>query len=261
MFSVGAAVVLIILTVLAFIVMKIFFSVKQIEVKGDAGWTVDELIEASDIKEGDLMLFVNSGKAQKAVLKKFRMIESVSIEREMPDKIIFTVKKERPLFWSANGEYALSGDKGTSYTVVSESEKIIDIFPTLEEMRERYGVLPEVMMPEARYAVLGEKIGYREEGDSLYIPGLIKAVKASFFDGDDLLFDLRVRFDIVIYSGIADDGKAKYELRFGNYKRYEEKIRLAQSIAKEKLDASFKGVISVETSGNDPVKEAYARAR
>ena len=125
----------------------------------------------------------------------------------------------------------------------------------------RFKKVRYVRMPELLYASQGKRIEYNDPGDSDYIPELLALLKNSVFNNEILIVDARVRFDIVIYSGLADDGLPKYELKIGNKKKIEDKIALAQSIAKDKLDGNFKGEISVGADGDDNVKSAYARAR
>ena len=260
MWLTGALIALAILTGLAFLVMKIFFSVNEAAVKGSEDYTVEQLMEAAGIEKGDLLLLINGSKAGKAITEKFVMIEKADIEKVLPDKLVFTIKKETPLFWFENSAYGADGEK-TSCAVVSQSQRILEVLGSREELREKYGALPEVRMPDLAYALEGKTIKFKEQGDSDYIPALLACLENSCFFDETLVLDARVRFDIAVYSGEAPDGGAKYEVRLGNKNYFEEKISMADGIAKNKLESSFYGLIDVSTSGNEELKNAYARAR
>ena len=258
---VGAFIVLLILAGLAFLMMKLFFSVKQVAVKGSDKYAAEQLLSASGIGRGDMLLFIGKKGATEAILNTYPEIESVQIERALPDRLIFTIKEETPLFCFENSDATVSGAKGTSFAVVTESQKLLKVFESLEDARAAYGELPLVRMPQLAYAVEGKTIRYKEVGDSDYIPQLLKTLCSSVFMNENLILDARTRFDIVVYSGIASDGGAKYELRLGNKKYGDIKISLAQNIVTDKLEKSFVGVIDVSTNGDEEVKQAYARAR
>ena len=255
---IGAVIVLAILTALAFFLMKIFFSVKEVTLKGDVDYPVEEILKASKIEKGDLLLFINASKAEKGILARFVMIEKVEIEREAPDRVVFTIKNEVPYYYFENE--GLTGDGKPAYAVVARSQKILEILGTKEELTEKYGELPRVNMPELLYAASGKKIVYKDDEDGNYIPELIELIGASVFSTDDLTLDARVRFDIVFYSGKGSDGLSKYEVRLGNKQKLDDKIAFAQSIALkiESNTPGFEGTICVD---QDDVKKAYAVPR
>ena len=255
---IGAAIVLAILTALAFFLMKMFFSVKEVTLKGDVDYPVEEILKASKIEKGDLLLFIDRSKAEKGILQRFVMIERVTIEREAPDRVVFTIKNEVPYYYFVNE--GLSGNGTRAYAVVAKSQKILEILGSKEKMTEKYGELPRVDMPDLLYAASGKKIVYKDESDGDYIPELLELIAASSFSSEDLTLDARVRFDIVFYSGKGSDGLSKYEVRLGNKQKIADKIAFAQSIAL-KIEANtpgFEGMICVD---NDDVKKAYAVPR
>lgn len=258
---IGALIVLAILAALSFLLMKIFFSVKEVSLRGDVeGYAIEEILEASGIEKGDLMLFLDKKKAANGILERFVMIEEATIDRQAPDRVVITIKNETPCFYFKNESPIISGKTEYAYAVVSKSQKVLRIFDTEEEMVETYGVLPCVKMPDLLYAAEGKRITFKDEGDSDYIPQMLEMIEDSVFSSDTLFLDARIRFDIVLYSGVASDGLSKYEVRFGNKKKMKDKIAFAQSIA-EKLDESFAGVISVGSNGTDEVRDGYARPR
>lgn len=253
----GIAIALVIVVGLFLLVMKLFFTVKEISVVGHSEYEVSELAEKTGIKSGDMLFFVNKKKVAKRVLDGHIMLERVTVEKHWPDAVELKITPEEPLFYYENDNYYMNGKKAKVFVVIAKSQKVLDICVSAAEMEKGYGKdLPKVVMPEVRYAVEGSALVFSEAGDSDYIPEMLEEVLDSDFGRELCYLDVSCRFDIVLYSGIASDGLPQYEVRLGNKKKAEEKIVLAQTIAAEKLKKDFKGLIDVSE-----VTEAFARER
>ena len=81
---------LIMLAVVAAIVfgVAIFFKVNTIEVQGNSVYSADQIIEASQIQQGDNLLTVNKALAVGNIKAALPYVEDVSIARSLPDGII-----------------------------------------------------------------------------------------------------------------------------------------------------------------------------
>jgi len=73
--------------------MSVFFRVSNIEVTGADHYTQEEIIEASGIKDGDNLMFVNrSGVAQK-IYAKLIYIGEVNVRRKLPNTVVIEVSE------------------------------------------------------------------------------------------------------------------------------------------------------------------------
>jgi cell division protein FtsQ len=71
--------------------MGVFFRVQTIEVLGGVSYTDEQIIEASGIDQGDNLFFINRMSASSRIFSRLPFVESASIERSLPNKIIITV--------------------------------------------------------------------------------------------------------------------------------------------------------------------------
>ena len=81
----------VVVVVAAIFVMSVFFRVEVIEVVGNHHYTAEEIIRAVDIEEGDNLFFFDRFAAVGRAFSKLPYIESVTIERSLPNKVVITV--------------------------------------------------------------------------------------------------------------------------------------------------------------------------
>ncbi len=244
----GMVMALLLILAIVFFCMKFFFSVEKIEISGSTVYAEKTMIEKSEIKKGQILFLVFPEKIEKRLLSAFPMLEKAEVHREYPDRIVITVYDETPLFFYDTG----NSDAG--FAVVSKNQKLLGLCKTREEVEVRFGKLLCVEMPEILYAVVGQKLGYAEKGDSDYIPGLIMQLEKVNLGAEPVFLDAGVRFNIVLQCGQRTGGGEKYRILLGNKDKLEEKLYFAAGII-SKLDESFEGIISVED-----LKNGYALA-
>lgn len=66
----------------------VFFSVEEIEVRGDAPYSSDELIYAVGIEKGDRLYYLGADKKEKQLLDSFPYLESVEIKSYFPNRVV-----------------------------------------------------------------------------------------------------------------------------------------------------------------------------
>jgi len=71
--------------------MTVFFRVSNIEVTGANHYTQEEIVEASDIKNGDNLMFVNRAAIAQKISSKLLYIGEVSIKRKLPNTVVIEV--------------------------------------------------------------------------------------------------------------------------------------------------------------------------
>lgn len=238
---------LLILLTVGWICMKMFFTVDEIEVVCGNAYDASEILSASGLRKGEVIFFISSSEVRNRVLEDFPLLENVKLRKEYPNKLIFETVEEVPLF------YYYTGSEDTGYAVVARSQKLLALCRTEEEVRASFGALLLVDMPAVKYAVIGDKLGYFEKGDSIYIPELLVSLEKFNLGAEPVLLNAVSRFDLILYCGQSRQGRPKYEILLGNKDQLEDKLSFAEGII-EQLGEDFEGIVSVE----DP-KNGYAR--
>lgn len=73
--------------------MVLFFKVDTIEVKGNSRYTSEEICQASGVTDGQNLFLLNKYQAAEKIFQKLAYVESVSINRRLPDTICIAVKE------------------------------------------------------------------------------------------------------------------------------------------------------------------------
>lgn len=108
-------------------IMSVFFKVSRIEVKGNSIYTTDEVIKASGIETGDNLFFINGIAAGSRVAVKLPYVDSVQINRGLPNLVTIVVTESKAVgclnvgdeLWSVS-----SSGKFLSSISASDSEHI-----------------------------------------------------------------------------------------------------------------------------------------
>lgn len=108
-------------------IMSVFFKVSRIEVKGNSIYTADEVIKASGIETGDNLFFINGIAAGSRVAVKLPYVDSVQINRGLPNLVTIVVTESKAVgcltvgdeLWSVS-----SSGKFLSSISASDSEHI-----------------------------------------------------------------------------------------------------------------------------------------
>lgn len=74
-----------------------FFRVEQLEIVGLTRYETQDVLNTFGIKQGDNLFFCDSLRGQKRLLAQYPYFESVSVERDLPSRIVVTVKEAQPI--------------------------------------------------------------------------------------------------------------------------------------------------------------------
>ncbi len=95
------------------IAMLLFFNINKISVTGDAVYSSEEVIEASDIQIGDNLIFLSKNRLNKIITEKLPYIGSIKIKRRLPAHLEIQVAKTDAVFGiSQNGYYTMLDKNG-----------------------------------------------------------------------------------------------------------------------------------------------------
>ena len=193
---------LVLLFLVAMLVVSLFFRVSEISVVNASEYSDEEIIAASGVEEGANLFFVDRFKAASMIFSDLPYMDTVSIRRQLPNKIIIQAEGSAPVAWlRLDGEYWLLDRKGKLLGTVSQSEA------------EKY---PEIRSLEPMTAIAGVEMmveGDADERRLAYYTGLLSPLSAEgllpYIQWIDLknLTNPSLRFDgrITVYLGETED--------------------------------------------------------
>ena len=115
--SLYAPLALILIAAAAIVFLSLFFRVSIIQVKNDTVYTDEEIMAASGIEKGVNMLFINNFSAISSIYATMPYVESVSLKRAMPNRIILEV---------TGSEAAACVSFGDDYWLINASGKLLE---------------------------------------------------------------------------------------------------------------------------------------
>ena len=210
---------LIMLAVVAAIVfgVAIFFKVNTIEIQGNTVYSADQIIEASQIQQGDNLLTVNKALAVGNIKAALPYVEDVSIARSLPDGIIIQVRESVVSF-------AVMTDTNACWLVGPSGKALERIDASLQEQ------YPQIIGVTLNNPTAGQTVTAVNQS-------ALDAVLSLFseLDGTGILehtasVNVEKEYDMVLQ---YDD---RYEIDLGSTDRLDYKVQYLQAILKELSD-------------------------
>ena len=100
----GAILTFAVVVIAIVFLMSVFLRISDISVKGNEHYSDEEIISAIDIEQGDNLFFFDRFAAISRVFAKLPYVEEVSLERQLPNKVIITVQECKALAYIAVGD-------------------------------------------------------------------------------------------------------------------------------------------------------------
>lgn len=104
--------------VVAVLSVTVLFNIKRFEIIGETRYTNEEIISVCGISEGENLLRIDIGEAEKRIISELVYIDRAKIGRGFPDKLVITAEPAVPL-----ASFYISG----KYYLISEAGKVLDI--------------------------------------------------------------------------------------------------------------------------------------
>lgn len=199
----------VVVVVAAIFVMSVFFRVEDIRVVGNSHYTAEEIIRAVDIEEGDNLFFFDRFAAVGRAFSKLPYIETVSVERQLPNKVVITVEETTALAYLELGDEQWTLDhngKVLGKAAEGEAETLLPIVG----MRPGTLMIGEIMETEDGSQ---EPVDYLAEIlDQIEARGLTEQVtKINFTNPDSPEFDYGGKYTVVL------GRRANTEYKFGMF--------------------------------------------
>ena len=151
--GIGALLTFLVVIMAVIFVMSVFFRVTDIQVEGNEHYTDQEIIKAVVIEEGDNLFFFDRIAATSRVFAKLPYIEEVSVERQLPNKVIISVQECKALAYLQVGDEEWAIDYSCKILGKATAEETGDLIPIL-------GVSPGTLM-------IGEKLTTADGNEEL----------------------------------------------------------------------------------------------
>lgn len=198
------------------------FCVKEIIVEGNTLYSDTEILEVSELHQGQGMLFLNTSKSEKQLCKSFPYIDEASVTKQFPNKVSIKIKTAERTFSILNGD---------AYYVFSANGKF------LEKVSELPSETIELRVPEFDIDENG-KINYKDDN----LKELVAAIRNEFLSigiGSIKIIDLMNKENIVVnYDG-------RISVIIGSSDDLHYKIVTAKEIISNKINQLEKGELDL----------------
>ena len=160
-----AALFTVVMSVGVVLVLAIFFKINTVTIKGDRVYSDKEIILKSGIETGENLFKINEEMLNENLSKSLPYIKSVTLERQLPDTLIVTVKATREV---AAFQY------GAGFILVDAEGKVLDRDASM--LRDNVAVVNGAVL---KGAPEGERIIIGSEEDTTNFVALLKGIVES----------------------------------------------------------------------------------
>lgn len=213
--------------------VSVFFRVSDIEVRGVSRYMAEEVIEASGIKEGANLVFLNRASAEERILDSLVYVASVSVRRSLPNKVVVEVHE------SGTVAYV---ETESGYWLIDNYCRLLEECSAAELENHIKVVGFTAIEPKA-----GQRISVPEEDKSKieYLADVLTALS-----GADMLRDVE-SIDMSTSGNPQFEYLGRFRVKLGKNDNIEAKLALLVS-AIEKLETHQTGIFDLSKD-----KEAY----
>lgn len=209
-----------------------YFKISQVFIEGNKVLTDDQILKKLNNPVGkNIVLYDEKESIEK--LKKDQIIKKISIDKEMPDKIVVKVKEEYP--------YMYTTYKKDKY-IITNNGKVLD-----KTIKLNNKSLIKIKLPNKK-PIIGKK--FTNDKNILEFISLLQKLK---YSKDIKEIDLENYNDIGI---IIKD----IQINFGDLKNYKYKLKLLDSVLKDIDNKKLKAYSISLDKGKNPVVEVEEKS-
>lgn len=193
----------------------LLFRVKEYVVTGNSRYTVEQILDAADLKVGKNMYNIDTDKVEQKIKDELIYIENVTVRRKLPDKMTITVEEAEP--------FACCQYEGSRYAVITRSGRYLET----EQASPRAELL-QIYGLDLVNVSLGEELESEDPNKLTIVMQLLDAMD-EICPGKVSYIDITDRTDIMI--GYAE----RIDIEFGSSLDYEYKLRYVSAIIENNL--------------------------
>lgn len=218
----------ILLVIGVLLAILLFFNIGKISVSGDMVYSAEEIIAASEVENGDNLVFLSEKKINELVTKKLPYVGEIKIKRKLPAHLEIQVIKTEAC-------YAVEQDG--RYMILNSAGKVLEV--NLEEKRENLILLRAGKITSA---VVGEKAVF--ENENLFI----RAQEVYGTCQEIEFYDITL-LDVTKLSDIKMEYQGRIAIVMGNTSgdRLENKLKLGKEAIdrQNQEDSLFRGKLDL----------------
>ena len=206
--------------------VTVLFNISVFEVEGNTAYTEEEIISACGIKEGDNLLRIDIGGAEKKIVSELVYIDTAEISRGFPNRLIIKAEPARP---AAN--FLVSG----KYYLVSEIGRLLEITdkPADCPIVKGYVLDPEKESDAETKTLIGGKLAEDDEKRISTANNIIKFME-EYGLNEECVIDITDTLNIKVS---YDD---RIEMELGTSAAMEDKIYNASLLVKNEITENEK---------------------
>ncbi len=213
--------------------LSMFFRIKSVEVTGTSRYTAEDIMAATDIREGMSLYEVTNADVQ-PLIKKLAYIRTARIKRELPNTLVIALTEDTPVYFAE-----LYGE----YFVLSDELRVLERVFEREQLADRS--LIELAFPAINAAMVGSFVEFETDSAERYIKDYLHVLQTSDLFEKITAFDLRDRFNIyAICKGI-------YLVDFGNSDELSTKLTAVNGMLESEV---FNDQIPATIDASNPVE-------
>lgn len=208
------------------------FPVKNVQVEGNAQYTVQEIKAASGIQEGNNLLRLSPDSVEAAVRQACPYIRHVYLQRKLPNRVIITVEE-------AGAALALRQAQG--YVLTTDEYEYIE---TTEQPFEGIAVYGVTVTPDR----VGQPVAFADGQQQEQLEGLLKELNAQSITQI-------TKIDLTDPTQIRLQYSAQHIWKLGDLSNLAYKLRFGAEISRKEADTG-----TVDLSGLTTGKSGYFKS-
>ena len=212
-FILGIIIAAVLILALVTSIILLFFPVSEIEVVGDSRYNYSDIIESSEIENGDRLYFLDKEEAQEKILNSHPYLKSVTINSYFPNRVKIEIEEFEDIYLVPHTD---------GYCYVNSNFEILEIISEAPEYERFSGIF--IKLEKCAEGNIGD---IYESEDTKRASDLIEIIRKYGFYGDLNIVDVRNKYDNAFV--VAN----KYKFVVG-----------AMTDISDKMDIAFKACIS-----------------
>lgn len=207
---------------ICFLLSKIF-SIKNISIQGDSGYSDSEVISASGLDTGSDMLFLNSKDVESKIYMSFPNIDEVKVSKKFPNKLVISLESATPAYYL---------ETENEYLVISSKNKLL---------------MRALDLPEGIVGIVGLEADIKKTGKIEYknaeLEHLVEEILNLFKDkGIENINEV----DISDLQNITLMYDNRIRINIGNSDDMDYKILTVKEIINDKISKTEKGTLNLK---------------
>lgn len=167
--------------------MAVFLKIEYLNVTGNTLYSSEEIIEESGISIGMNLYAINKKASKASVMNSFPYVGDVTVRRTLPSTVTLRITEEPPKYYTE-----IYGE----YFVLSTALRVLERSEDFEYIKNK-NLMP-LLLPDVKYAVVGEKVGFRSDLSFDYLDALLKSIEACEVSEKLTKIDVSSKYNIYV---------------------------------------------------------------